>query len=825
MKKTFLLIGLASLAFSTMAQDNLLANLEVNTLGPAKVWTDETGDKSFTFDVKSLKLITNDPANTSDVFLYPQAGGISDLKKNQNEVGIQGFYIDLGSSHSIGTVTTTWEGAAADTYEIYVTDETPTLSILEGEPDYYVEGLKQYTSHTAVLEKSPKGRYLVFQPLVATNYGWGVKIHSISATAPVDDILTSFKVSPSIILEGQETEVSFKALNQLGVDITDKISISCEAEGNFNYSDGKLTINSGKSATFTAKLDDTELNAVAYVALCPQTPTVADIKTPIFTNGVTGDNSSVEFSTGYNGGAVNKGTIEFSDGTIAQQFNDARCIFFSNKVTTGDWNGNIFPFELGYRTLHLEVFGGSDSEFTIEFEGVENLEGGHTYKYNLKPGEWTAVDVDIEGATKLNNLSIRFTEENMSDILLANIYFTGVFDEEDDLAPEFEGEITAVPTENSVELTFKATDDKSESITYTIILNEQTYITSGKSGEEVNYTINNLISGTDYELTITASDGKNISELKTITFKTEGLAPAVATSIELTTADPTDIIVGESVKFTANVIDQYGEEMKNLTAILEGEGIEDGIFTAYAPGVYTIIARYEQIESTPILVNVCGSEENLIYPVYFKTYFGDEEIENPQFPFAGVEKKSIQEWKPEDMKKGFVIAFLDEEGVSRSADLDLILIHWEASCPKDYIVELEDLIGNKQTVNFNDKELQMGQHPVDRIAAEKTSVASYGKSRMNQAQTASNLTDIHKITITPTSMPEEAINGGWSTKLYGLTLYGTAGDGLVTNVAEIPAIEKASAQYYTIQGVKVANPQKGLYIKVEGGKATKVLIR
>ncbi|MDE5806527.1 MAG: immune inhibitor A, partial [Muribaculaceae bacterium] len=37
--------------------------------------------------------------------------------------------------------------------------------------------------------------------------------------------------------------------------------------------------------------------------------------------------------------------------------------------------------------------------------------------------------------------------------------------------------------------------------------------------------------------------------------------------------------------------------------------------------------------------------------------------------------------------------------------------------------------------------------------------------------------------------------------------------------------ENGVAEYYTIQGVKVANPDNGLYIRVKNGKATKILVK
>lgn len=46
-----------------------------------------------------------------------------------------------------------------------------------------------------------------------------------------------------------------------------------------------------------------------------------------------------------------------------------------------------------------------------------------------------------------------------------------------------------------------------------------------------------------------------------------------------------------------------------------------------------------------------------------------------------------------------------------------------------------------------------------------------------------------------------------------------------SGVAEVEAAENAEVVYYNLQGVKVAEPENGLYIKVQGNKATKVLIR
>lgn len=59
-----------------------------------------------------------------------------------------------------------------------------------------------------------------------------------------------------------------------------------------------------------------------------------------------------------------------------------------------------------------------------------------------------------------------------------------------------------------------------------------------------------------------------------------------------------------------------------------------------------------------------------------------------------------------------------------------------------------------------------------------------------------------------------------ATSLYVIS-YNNDGSG----VDEIEAVGDGEAVYYNLQGVKVAEPENGLYIKVQGNKATKVLIR
>ena len=194
MKKLLLSALMSVLALGVYAADNLLAGKPVYLLGEAKTWAKADGT-TYTMNVDDLKKVTNDPANTANIYLFPEGGYETDDNK---AVGIQAFYVDMQASCKIESVYTTWEGAAADSYMIYVTDETPAISILDTDPVYSVSGLGQFTENTAKF--TAEGRYLVFVPTNATNYGWGVKIRSIQATG--------FDPTPKINLAAEVSNVT-----------------------------------------------------------------------------------------------------------------------------------------------------------------------------------------------------------------------------------------------------------------------------------------------------------------------------------------------------------------------------------------------------------------------------------------------------------------------------------------------------------------------------------------------------------------------------------------------------------------------------------------
>jgi hypothetical protein len=65
----------------------------------------------------------------------------------------------------------------------------------------------------------------------------------------------------------------------------------------------------------------------------------------------------------------------------------------------------------------------------------------------------------------------------------------------------------------------------------------------------------------------------------------------------------------------------------------------------------------------------------------------------------------------------------------------------------------------------------------------------------------------------------ESSAGTWEVKNFLLTGQKSA------SVSNIVVDENAPVEYFNLQGVRVANPENGLYIRRQGNKATKVLVK
>lgn len=531
MKKIFTTLALGAVLL-TMAQPavaqetNLLANKGIYTLGEPKTWNNGTTDYTFqTDDLSKLVAVPENstdglPTNTDNVFLFPEGG----YDKEANiEIGIQGFYVDMGSSQKVGSVSFTWEGATAKKYNIYVMDEEPTLTNLPATPDAVGE-IGQVKSNTTILSDGAQGQYLVFEPTEALNYGWGVKIRTIAAKAPEADKLSTFTISPNVVAGTTQTPITLTLLNQHGLAIPeDDVQIEITS-GEAVYENGNITVLSGDVIEFTATLGDDSLTYSIYAASAPAVPAASQIALPIFTNTTTTYNADVEFTVAWNGGAINDGTVTYANGAIAQLFDNTYCVFFSNKQTTGAWDSaNLIESYADYENLCLDIFpGATTSNGYIQFEGAQG--GNEKNAIELTAGEWNHITIPVTDYTNIKNYSLRFPIDGESvDLLLTNVYFSPVVDE--DAEVPVLGEITYTSTQTTVTLNLSVTEG--DDVTYTVTDGTNTETTS-----ENTVTFEGLIPSYTYQYTVTASNANGTSQPVVVSASTQEITLPDAPSVE-----------------------------------------------------------------------------------------------------------------------------------------------------------------------------------------------------------------------------------------------------------------------------------------------------
>ena len=76
-------------------------------------------------------------------------------------------------------------------------------------------------------------------------------------------------------------------------------------------------------------------------------------------------------------------------------------------------------------------------------------------------------------------------------------------------------------------------------------------------------------------------------------------------------------------------------------------------------------------------------------------------------------------------------------------------------------------------------------------------------------------------TITAAGKPDFVIDVLWN----GIPIKVTFTDGNTSGLTEVVADENAPVEYFNLQGVRVANPENGLYIRRQGSKVQKVLVK
>lgn len=274
---------------------------------------------------------------------------------------------------------------------------------------------------------------------------------------------------------------------------------------------------------------------------------------------------------------------------------------------------------------------------------------------------------------------------------------------------------------------------------------------------------------------------------------------SIATSITVS-ANGDLISTDEKVTLGGEVLDQFGGKMPELTIEYACSNpaatISGNEFIASAIGTYSVVATCGDLTSEPVEINVVADAATKLTSVESATLNGGEITHNV------LTAETVH-----DVNQPIEI-ILDKE-----YDFSLIKLRWEAACPSDYTVTATDAAGNERTVfAVEGRAFQGGFNPIDRIVHEGP--AANGMMRANAIATSS-LSNIKKLTILST-----AKDHGYGLRLFGVDLYGEES----SESTAIDAVEEsehpASTTAYDLQGRRVANPVRGIFI-INGKKVVK----
>lgn len=423
MKKTVLFLFALVASIGAMAQTNLVSGKTVVPLGGLKHYAvsdvDDTHvDYDFTISNDDLQKLTT-TNNADNVLLYPEQGvnGAASTSDDYKNVGIQGFYIDLGADDTeVKEVIITWEGATAKAYNIYVTNTKPADNgTVTGTAAIERTDLGQVTSNKETLTTNNKGRYIVFEPTEAFNYQWGVKMRTFQVYGEATTaVLTTFTATAAktTLKVGNTTTISTTAKDQFGIDFPVTLTYGSSKESVATIADGTITAVAAGTAVITvtpngiaakaATIDITVEDAVVLPATAPAAPT-GDVH--IIYDGTTGEWSA----EGWGWGSAQSDVV----------INDKTCRLGENL------GGMQIPNDLKdytvYTQLKVDVWSANEHSLNVYFEGE-----GTTKVVNLTTG-WNEVVVPIEGidGSKVNYLTFQYDNSATKTgvLIFSNIYY------------------------------------------------------------------------------------------------------------------------------------------------------------------------------------------------------------------------------------------------------------------------------------------------------------------------------------------------------------------------------------------------------------------
>ncbi len=454
---------------------------------------------------KTAKATSGDAANAID--------GNTGTRWESSHADDQTWQLDLGEAMEFNTIQIVWEGAYTKTYSIEAGNEVDTDGWLT---DGTViasgvnTGLGNNVTQTLNLENTVTARYIKYHAIDRATQ-WGNSFYEFRVINAEPSVLTTFTLNASKNFVAKNTGVTLTTtmLDQYGstMDLTPTFSIE-PAEG-ASITGNTFTATAEGSYTVTASA--AEKTATADIIVFPGE------KINITTDMVAllnGDCTANGMAAGFDD---NEGSVWVYREYPGQQEYEAGFIVDLGAYYTIDF----------VRMVQEGACSGDYTLYTSEDGSTWNsvfhkTVGGYAWQYD---------DVVLNES----NTNVRFfkffsakaANGNTWGVKMAEFtaYGTKTGDIEDDDMPELSDPVVKEEAAEGVTLTLNATDGTATSLTYTVTIDGKNYSTTGNSGENTDITISGLSQNTEYTASVTASDGVNTTEPKTVTFTTLSVEP------------------------------------------------------------------------------------------------------------------------------------------------------------------------------------------------------------------------------------------------------------------------------------------------------------
>lgn len=302
----------------------------------------------------------------------------------------------------------------------------------------------------------------------------------------------------------------------------------------------------------------------------------------------------------------------------------------------------------------------------------------------------------------------------------------------------------------------------------------------------------------------------------------EMTAPEIGEATELTlSASNTMVKVGEKVLLSAVAKDAQGHYLPadDVDYNVTGEDYTfDGAIMVLtgAKGERTVTATMGSLSSS-VVIRAIASEEAENRASGLKGFTDEAYIQGGAVEnVTDADRNSQLEWKCDETQEHYFI--LDLANGDDSSDgfyVEAIDVYFEGAYATKFSVTLSSQAPAELGVNA----------AVDGRAAATEDVVFQNTKNDTQHFFTQDPTASHRYVTLRTS---EALNTGWGIKLRDMKVYATVNkpSSETTGVEEVAvADENAEVIYYNLNGVRVANPENGLYIRRQGNKVSKVFVK